>query len=162
MLGSVRPGQTVTVHISFVSLVSHEGVSDTLRLIFPTSIAPRYGAPPGDDTDAPSGPANSSQMSFGLSVEVGANINSISSPSHPITSRLGSSTPEAGEIFDPTTAYISLASATFLQNDIVIIIGCKDLDHQRCVVDDYRCLCAHPCASVQASSSAAIGVLVPR
>lgn len=135
MLGNVRPGQTVTVHISFVSLISHDGVNDRLRLTFPTSIAPRYGSPPGDGAAVLGGPAGFSTMIFSLSVEVGANITSISSPSHPITSQLGSSTREPGDTFNPTTAYISLSSTTFLQNDVVVIISCKTLDRQRCVVE---------------------------
>jgi hypothetical protein len=135
-LGNILPGQTIKVQISFVSVISHEGVNDTLRLTFPTSIAPRYGTPP-ENSSGSTQLALGSSFNFQVSTQVGGNITSIGSPSHPISSQFGSSGPEPGVNFDPSTAFISLTSATFLENDIILVIGCKDLDRQRCVVESY-------------------------
>jgi hypothetical protein len=121
--------------ISFVSLISHEGVNDMLRLTFPTSIAPRYGALPGESFYRAGSLSNASTLEFSLSVEVGATITTINSPSHPISSHLGRSGPEDNSEFDVQKAFISLSSTTFLDKDIVIVLSCRNLDKQRCVVE---------------------------
>jgi hypothetical protein len=124
-----------------VSLISHEGVNDTLRLTFPTSIAPRYGIPPEQSDHRVGSLADASTLEFSLSVEVGATITTINSPSHPISSHLGRSRPaddsksESELEFDVQKAYISLSSTTFLDKDIVIVLSCRNLDKQRCVVE---------------------------
>jgi hypothetical protein len=124
-----------------VSLISHEGVNDTLRLTFPTSIAPRYGIPPEQSDHRVGSLADASTLEFSLSVEVGATITTINSPSHPISSHLGRSRPaddsksESESEFDVQKAYISLSSTTFLDKDIVIVLSCRNLDKQRCVVE---------------------------
>jgi hypothetical protein len=131
----------IPCRISFVSLISHEGVNDTLRLTFPTSIAPRYGIPPEQSDHRVGSLADASTLEFSLSVEVGATITTISSPSHPISSHLGRSRPaddsksESESEFDVQKAYISLSSTTFLDKDIVIVLSCRNLDKQRCVVE---------------------------
>lgn len=135
-LGNVNPGETVTVDIAFVSVVSHEGLNDTLRLTFPTSIAPRYGTAP-EGVLGVSQPSSTSQLVFTVSVEMNANIMSITSPSHPISSQLGTSGPTADDAFDPTKALISFSSTTFLEKDVVLIISCKDMDRPRCVVESH-------------------------
>jgi hypothetical protein len=131
----------IPCRISFVSLISHEGVNDTLRLTFPTSIAPRYGTPPGHSDHRVGSLADASTLEFSLSVEVGATITTINSPSHPISSHLGRSRPvddsksESESEFDVQKAYILLSSTTFLDKDIVIVLSCRNLDKQRCVVE---------------------------
>ncbi|KAG8848711.1 hypothetical protein FRB91_010548 [Serendipita sp. 411] len=48
-LGNIRPKTKISVHISFVSIVPHDGSSpQTLRITMPTAIAPRYGTAPTD------------------------------------------------------------------------------------------------------------------
>jgi hypothetical protein len=136
-LGNVMPDQTATVQISFVSLVSYEGAPDTLRLTFPAYIAPRYGTRPADVPASGSAPFSS--LDFACSVDVGSNITTISSPSHPITSQLGSlGTDSANDNqFDPRKAFITLSSSTFLEKDIVLIINYKDMDRPRCIAESY-------------------------
>jgi hypothetical protein len=108
-----------------------------MRLTFPTSIAPRYGTPPGDSFyRANPNLSQASTLEFSLSVELGATITTINSPSHPISSQLGRSRPE-DEDFDVQKAYISLSSMAFLEKDIVVVLGCRGLDKQRCVVESH-------------------------
>jgi hypothetical protein len=119
-----------------MSLISHEGINDNLRLTFPTSIAPRYGTPPGGSFYQANSLSRSSTLEFSLSVEVGATITTINSPSHPISSQLGRSGPD-DEGFDVQKAYISLSSTGFLDKDIVVVLSCRGLDKQRCIVESY-------------------------
>jgi hypothetical protein len=110
-------------------------------LTFPTTIAPRYGAPPGAQQNSfyqpATSPADASTLDLELSVELGAPIKSIMSPSHPITSALGRATRDehAHEEFDVQKAFISLSSFTFLDRDVVIVLECRGLDKQRCIVE---------------------------
>jgi hypothetical protein len=120
-----------------------QGTLDTLRLTFPTTIAPRYGTPPTEINrfSLPATlPGNASTLHFELSVELGAPIKSITSTSHPISSALGRSSPEDGpnDGFDAQKAFISLSSETFLDKDVVIVLQCNGLDKPRCVVETVR------------------------
>lgn len=136
MLGNVKPGEIVTVHISLVSVVSHEGISDTLRLILPTSTAPRHGMSPEGVRIQKTTPRPVS-FTFSMSIEAGTNISSISSPSHPITSQLGTASENLDEHFDPSKAFILLSSDAFLDQDMVLVLSYKDMDRHRCVVESY-------------------------
>lgn len=138
-LGNVLSGQTVEVQLSFVQTVTHEGgVGDTMRLMFPLTIAPRYGAPPGGDPYRSTAvPATGSTLDFTLSLQMAASITSIASPSHPVSVTIGRLAPEDTGEHDGRLAHVSLATAALLEKDIVLLIGCQGLDRARCVVETF-------------------------
>jgi Ca-activated chloride channel family protein len=88
-VGNIKPGQVVTVRISYVSELP---VTDgTIRLQIPTTVSPRY-APPGSDpvkTDRIT-PPYEAEAPYRLSLKIKAisdNIKSLNSPSHEIVTR---------------------------------------------------------------------------
>ncbi|KAG8798627.1 hypothetical protein FRC17_007371, partial [Serendipita sp. 399] len=133
-LGNIKPNTKISVHITFVSIVPHDGSSpQTLRVTLPTAIAPRYGATP---TNIPWF-ATKSQNRFELSVSIQMNkpITSISSPSHPIGLTLGCHQRELTGDYNPAKAFVYLAAPAMLDEDIVVIISAQGLDTPRCSVE---------------------------
>lgn len=124
--------------ISLSSIIPSEPSLDSFRLTFPTSIAPRYGKPPGGSFyRSATMVSNSSMLEFYLVLEATAHITAVNSPSHPIAAVLGRSTMQDAADFDPTKAFVSLTSPTFLDKDIVIVVSSRGLDKQRCVVETW-------------------------
>ncbi|KAG8787399.1 hypothetical protein FRC20_001949 [Serendipita sp. 405] len=133
-LGNIRPKTKISVHISFVSIVPHDGSSpQTLRITMPTAIAPRYETAP---TDIPWF-GNNVQNRFELSVSVQMNkpITSISSPSHPIGLTLGCHQRELTGDYEPSKAFVHLGTPTMLDQDIVILISAQGMETPRCSVE---------------------------
>ncbi|KAG8840019.1 hypothetical protein FRC20_005835, partial [Serendipita sp. 405] len=133
-LGNIKPRAKISVHISFVSIVPHDGSSpQTLRITMPTAIAPRYGLAP---TNFPWF-GNNAQNRFELSVSVQMNgpITSISSPSHPIGLTLGCHQRELTGDYEPSKAFVYLSTPTMLDRDVVILISAQGLDTPRCSVE---------------------------
>ncbi|KZW04436.1 VIT-domain-containing protein [Exidia glandulosa HHB12029] len=134
-LGNLKPGQKIAVNISYISIVSHEGKLDTLRLTFPTSIAPNYGAPPPSlEKSLRSLRGTSASLELTVSFSMSSNITSVTSQTHPIALSLGTLMPDAGTAFDPTKAHVSLSTSK-LDKDIVVVVKADKLDHPRCVVE---------------------------
>ncbi|KAG8830099.1 hypothetical protein FRC17_005434 [Serendipita sp. 399] len=130
-LGNIKPKTKISVHISFISIVPHDGSSpQTLRITMPTAIAPRYGSPP---TNIPWFRHNT-QNRFELSVSVQMNkaITSVSSPSHPIGLTLGCHQRELTGEYEPSKAFVYLGESTMLDKDIVIVISAQGMDTPRC------------------------------
>ncbi|KZW03696.1 VIT-domain-containing protein [Exidia glandulosa HHB12029] len=154
-LGNLQPGQKIAINISFVSIVSHDGKLDTLRLTFPLSIAPNYGAPPpslAQSFDSIRGTAPA--VEFSVSFAMTSNITSVVSHTHPIALSLGTLFADSGAAFDPTQAHVSLNTSAMLDKDIVVVLKTDRLDYPRCVVER---------SSRQGSASDAIALtLVPR
>ncbi|KAF8510549.1 von Willebrand factor type A domain-containing protein [Hysterangium stoloniferum] len=145
-LGNIHPKSTIEIHISFASVVSHQGDLDTVRLTFPTAIAPKYGAAPNSQLNYMSNVRSwfhplirsfKSALDFSVAVQMTSHIKSINSPSHPIGMKLGESTLEPSTEFDPFKARISLSSPTLLDKDIVIVLSCQGLDKPRCTVESF-------------------------
>ncbi|KAG8807767.1 hypothetical protein FRC17_004274, partial [Serendipita sp. 399] len=136
-LGNIKPKTKISVHISFVSIIPHDGSSpQTLRLTMPTAIAPRYGTPP---PTIPWAHHTNPQNRFELSVSVQMNgkkaITSISSPSHPIGLTLGCHQQDLTGDYDPSKAFVYLGTSTMLDKDIVVVISAQGLDTPRCSVE---------------------------
>jgi hypothetical protein len=130
-----------TVHsISFVQTISHNGTTDSLRLTFPTVIAPRYGTPPGESgpKGGTNGPGSESCLDFSLVLEMAGQITSIASPSeHDIQWNVGYSSPVPPDAWDASRARISLTQSVFLDRDVVLVLGCMGLDKPRCLAETY-------------------------
>lgn len=129
-LGNIQPKSTIDVHISLFSVVEQDGTPDTLRLRFPTTIAPRYGYAPinASGTTPP-------VVKLTLSVTSSAPIQSIKSTSHPIETLMGRTTEFDTAEFDPMQARVTLSSKKFLEADVVVVIRCKGLDRPRCTAE---------------------------
>lgn len=113
------------------SVVEHDGTPDTLRLTFPTSIAPHYGHAPTSIATA------TSVIELTLNVTASAPIQSIKSTSHPIETLMGRTTESDAVDFDPALARVKLSSSQFLHTDVVVAIRCKGLDRPRCTVESF-------------------------
>ncbi|KAF8510551.1 von Willebrand factor type A domain-containing protein [Hysterangium stoloniferum] len=145
-LGNIQPKSTIEIYISFASVVSHHGDLDSLRLTFPTRIAPKSGAAPNSQLNYMSNVRSwshplirsfKSALDFSVAVQMTSHIISINSPSHPIAMKLGESTLEPSTEFDPFRARISLSSPTLLDKNIVIVLSCQGLDKPRCTVESF-------------------------
>ncbi|PVF97081.1 hypothetical protein CPB86DRAFT_735500 [Serendipita vermifera] len=133
-LGNIKPNQKISVHMSLISLVNHDGSSpQALRITMPTSIAPRYGSPP---TNIPWWkPNNHNRFELTVAIQMNKAITSVSSPSHPIGLTLGCAEKELKGDFEPSKAFVYLGESAFLEKDIVIVISSQGLDMPRCSVE---------------------------
>ncbi|KAG8808602.1 hypothetical protein FRC17_003876 [Serendipita sp. 399] len=132
-LGNIKPKTKISVHISFVSIVPHDGSSpQALRITMPTAIAPRYGTPP---TNIPWFHNAQNCFELSVSVQMSKPITSVSSPSHPIGLTLGCHQRELAGDHDPSKAFVYLGESTMLDKDIVIIISAQGLDTPRCSIE---------------------------
>ncbi|KIJ39446.1 hypothetical protein M422DRAFT_210327 [Sphaerobolus stellatus SS14] len=129
-LGNLNPGQTIEVHITFCSIITHDGGLDSLRLTFPTAIAPRYSTSPAIGLTSRN--FNNTFLEFSLAIQLSSPIKSVSSPSHPIAMKFGEHTALPATDFDATKAYVTLSSSLPLEKDIVMLISCVGLDKPRC------------------------------
>lgn len=132
-LGNIKPNTKISVHISFVSIVPHDGSSQTaLRITMPTSIAPRYGVAP---TNIPWARNSSNRFELTVAIQMNKPVTSVSSPSHPIGLTLGCNQKELTGDYEPSKAFVHLADAAFLDKDIVIVVSAQGLDGPRCSVE---------------------------
>lgn len=121
-LGSIKPGEKVVIELTYAQLLSFE--QGRVRLVVPTTIAPRYGNAVTQGRLPPDQAAEASPLTehqFGLSVTIAGPVTHarISSPSHEITQQRG-----AESIGDVVT--VSLRSAAWLDRDFVLLL--EDLD----------------------------------
>lgn len=106
---------------------------DSLRLMFPTAIAPRYGTPPSEIEGLD---ARTSPLELSVSVEMTSRVRSIASPTHPMAATLGASSAKTlNAELDPRKAHVNFSSSTFLDKDIVLVLSCDGLDRPRCTVE---------------------------
>ncbi|GJJ06171.1 hypothetical protein Clacol_000360 [Clathrus columnatus] len=138
--------------------VESNGELDSLRLTFPSIIAPRYGTPPNELLSLASRihPIKTA-LEFSVSVQMTSHIKSITSPSHPISMTLGTSKLDSGDDFDPFKAHVALTSSDHLNKDIVVVITCQGLDRPRCTVESFS-----PEEGAQEFTDAYSLTLVPR
>ncbi|PVF97084.1 VIT-domain-containing protein [Serendipita vermifera] len=133
-LGNIKPNQKISVHISFISIVTHDASSpQTLRITMPTSIAPRYGSPPANIPWWK--PNNHNRFDLTVAIQMNKAITSVSSPSHPIGLTLGCAEKELKGDFEPSKAFVYLGDSAFLEKDIVVVISAQGLDVPRCSVE---------------------------
>ena len=93
-VGNLEPGAEVTIEITYVTLAKREG--DSVRLMLPTTISPRYvpsghpevGEPDGDRVNPPRLPQVPYGFTLDLDVQLGTRIREIESPSHALRTEL--------------------------------------------------------------------------
>ncbi|KAI8800014.1 von Willebrand factor type A domain-containing protein, partial [Cladochytrium replicatum] len=133
-VGNIPPNSKAIVHISYVTELEQDGDNDSLRFLFPASIAPRYGASPIS--------INASDHRLSVTVicamSSGA-ITSISSPSHTIQMFLNQPfETSVSSLPDPRCAKVDLASASpSLEKDFILLISALNLDKPRCVIEPH-------------------------
>ncbi|KAK1658440.1 von Willebrand factor type A domain-containing protein [Colletotrichum godetiae] len=125
-IGNVPAGAEIAIDIEYLGELKHDAEVDGIRFTIPTSVAPRYGAFPGELLAKPTNVSAKDGIRIVVDAEVptGSVIKSIQSPSHPISVSVGStSTMNAN-----ATPSLQLASATLslgtaqLDNDFIIQI----------------------------------------
>ncbi|KAJ0307331.1 hypothetical protein COL5a_000185 [Colletotrichum fioriniae] len=123
-IGNVPAGAQIAVEIEYLGELKHDAEVDGIRFTIPTSIAPRYGAFPGELLAKPTNVSAQDGIRIVVDAQVpaGSFIKSIQSPSHPISVSIGStSTMDAN-----ATPSLQLASATLslgtaqLERDFIV------------------------------------------
>jgi hypothetical protein len=140
-VGNIPAKSSITVTLTYITVLKQDTESNAVRYTLPTTIAPRYG----DPSNTGFSNVKTSNLGFELTIDIKmpSQITSISSPSHPIAMSLTGS----------TTANVALSNTTpSLDKDIVILVTSSDLDTPRCVIE------THPTSS----SKCAMLTLIPR
>ncbi|KIJ39436.1 hypothetical protein M422DRAFT_781016 [Sphaerobolus stellatus SS14] len=141
--GNIHATQSIEINLCFACIISHNSDLDSLHLTLPAQITPRYGNEPGELNDDDSFLAgddavvDNNVLEFSMAVQMSSYIKSITSPSHPIGMKFGTSTEEPSVGFDSFRACISLSSPAFLEKAIVITLTCQDLDKPRCTFESF-------------------------
>jgi von Willebrand factor A domain-containing protein 5 len=140
-VGNIPAKSSITVTLTYITVLKQDTESNAVRYTLPTTIAPRYG------NLSYTGFSNvkTSNMGFELTIDIKmpSQITSVSSPSHPIAMTLTGS----------TTANVTLSNTSpSLNKDIVVLVASNDLDTPRCVIE------THPTSS----SKCAMLTLIPR
>jgi Ca-activated chloride channel family protein len=121
-VGNLKGGQAVTIRLTYVCAL--ERADKSIRVAFPTTIAPRFISSPGTDPLAAIidgdalNPPHVMHVPYGLAMEVevdlGRRLRDVHSPSHPVTVVLK----------DETRAVVTLARGVEEMNrDVVLQLG---------------------------------------
>ena len=124
--------------ISFVSIIQHDGSSpDSLRLMVPITIAPRYGTAPTITATEGTVSSAPNALTLNVSLQMTGAVTSITCPTHPISLTLGSNTSEhaSADNHDPKSAHVLLEAKAFLEADIVLVLNVQGLDKPRCTIE---------------------------
>lgn len=119
-LGSLKPGETAVIELSYAQLLSFE--QGRIRLVVPTTIAPRYGDAVTDgglSPDQVTVPSVLTEHGFNLSIKLCGTVAHarVSSPSHAI-----------GQQREGEAVTVTLQSRAWLDRDFVLLLD--ELPHQ--------------------------------
>ncbi|KAG0593169.1 hypothetical protein KC19_1G308500 [Ceratodon purpureus] len=134
-VGNIPPAKTVVIRISLISVVRQDGEENQVRYVMPTTIAPRYGYAPVDNSNID---ASATVLSVNMGFAMSKEIISIQSPSHTIQVHLGTISSDASstaDSFNPNHARVSLTGDTFLERDLVFVVQARGLDEPRALVE---------------------------
>lgn len=135
-IGNIPPGRELCISITLVSEIKHDAEENQVRVVLPTTIAPRYGCGPESTSNVDS---SASKLSVNISCAMSKPITSIQSPSHTIEVHLGTSATEGASTsplsFEPNRARVSLTADSLLDKDLVIILQSLGLDAPRVLVE---------------------------
>ena len=142
-LGNITVGSKIVVEICYVGELKNDAETDGIRFTIPTAIAPRYGSVQSVSV------AEGVQAieNKGISITVDANmpvdspIQSIQSPSHPISVSLGVLSTAQDENMSMNKASATLSQAeSALGKDFVMIVKVKDLGNPTAVLETHPTL----------------------
>ena len=161
-VGSILPGSTVQLELTYVTELMFEG--DALRFTLPTTVAPRY-APAEDrvgvgrpDSEALN-PPRLTDVPYGLTFQAivtpAAQVRRIESPSHPVAIELG---------VESATVSLSQQNAA-LDRDVILLVGLADATRPHVVLergDDGRVAAAvtmRPTSSIELAEADVVFVV---
>ena len=138
-VGNIPAGAEVVVEITYIGELKHDAEVNGVRFTIPTSIMPRYGSLP---IEFSANSAISRERRLQVTVDVILAqmnvIQSIHSPSHPITVSLGtvSFAPNAHAVMSKASATLSLGNAA-LDKDFIIQVVSKDTGAPTAVLETH-------------------------
>ncbi|KAH0497543.1 hypothetical protein TgHK011_004841 [Trichoderma gracile] len=139
-LGNVPGGcQSVDVEVTYLGELKHDAQVDGLRFTIPTSLAQRYGqhSITGSDAITFQGGKHIS-ITVDVDVSSGSVINSIQSPSHPISVNIGTLSTAASDPPSLQRAHATLAQDTVvLDSDFVLQIVATGLGDPIAVLETH-------------------------
>ncbi|CAG8821228.1 43505_t:CDS:2 [Gigaspora margarita] len=110
-IGNITAGQTVVIRITYITELKHNAETESIRFVFPTIIAPRYGS--SDYT-----PANDRKKLT------------------PDVIHYTEKTYYYLNLLNPDVSKITLAKQiTHLEKDLILVAKSLDLDQQRAIVE---------------------------
>jgi Ca-activated chloride channel family protein len=125
-LGSLKPGEEAVVEITYAQLLSFE--QDRIRLVVPTTIAPRYGdavKQAGLQPDQVEAPDLLAEHRFDLSMTITGSLAQarIGSPTHSVTQQRHQATGvDAGVEAGVQAVTVSLQAQAWLDRDFVLLL----------------------------------------
>ncbi|RIB03892.1 von Willebrand factor type A domain-containing protein [Gigaspora rosea] len=137
-IGNITAGQTVVIRITYVTELKHDAETESIRFVFPTAIAPRYGS--SDYTPANNGKKlipdvvsytekTDYYLKLAITCRMTSAIQSIESPSHHISTELNIDG-------NPNVSKITLAEQiTHLEKDLILVVKSLGLDQPRAFVE---------------------------
>ncbi|KAF1736142.1 von Willebrand factor A domain-containing protein 5A [Beauveria bassiana] len=157
-LGNVGPNEEAKVEITYLGELKHDAEVDGLRYTIPTNIAPRYAD--GLVLPIPDHQANvtTEEASLAVTIDVdlatGAAIESVQSPSHPISVKIGTTSKRPND--DASLQYASASltrSDVQLDKDFIVQVCAKGLGDPSAVLETHATI---------PSRRAIMATLVPR
>ncbi|KAK3311062.1 uncharacterized protein B0T15DRAFT_520285 [Chaetomium strumarium] len=126
MVGNIPANATVKVEVTYVGELKHDAEVDGIRFTLPTHIVPQYGSYPGQLLQYPT-VVSDNQIRIVVDVEMpqGSSIQTVQSPSHPISVTMGNTSTGAasGAEWDLRKALATLAlPTTELGDDFVLLV----------------------------------------
>lgn len=118
-IGKVPARDKAVVHITYLGELKHDAQADGIRFSIPSAIAPRYGnAAPIDQSVLPGHLTeiiNHGKADITVDVEMAkeSKIQTLQSPSHPVTMTLGRTSTASEDLFEP-----NFASATYTTQNL--------------------------------------------
>ncbi|CAG8589419.1 352_t:CDS:2 [Dentiscutata erythropus] len=133
-IGNITAGQTVVIRITYVTELKHDADTESIRFVFPTAIAPRYGSSEYSTSNdgkklVPDVVSYSNKTDYYLKLAIMCRmtsaIQSIESPSHHISSELNIDG-------NPNVSQITLAEQiTYLEKDFILVVKSSGLNQPR-------------------------------
>ncbi|CAG8698136.1 13043_t:CDS:2, partial [Dentiscutata heterogama] len=123
-VGNIMPRQKVEIKIKYVIELQNDAESDSVRLILPATIAPKYGSYYFNrkrDTKI-SDSSDYSPIEFFITCRMSSSINSIKSPSHPDHIFIDDKDNEQG-----ISKVTSNKDLYYLENDFILLIKSQDI-----------------------------------
>lgn len=129
--GNIAPKETVTIELNYLQELKWEEDGQSLRWRIPTVLAPRYNSNPGPEEarKQPNIGNNSTKLNMSLNLTMLQTISQVSSPSHPITVSMDTSTksesPSAQT--EGSCVHVSMAKVNEVpDSDIILNISLKE------------------------------------
>ncbi|KAL1963052.1 hypothetical protein VTN77DRAFT_8698 [Rasamsonia byssochlamydoides] len=135
-LGNIPANGTVTVEIVYIGELKQDAQTNGVRYVLPTVVAPRYGTQRDSsfwsNIWAPRPEKGGIKITLDVSVEKGAVIRGLQSPSHPYQMSLGRTSTMPEGSFEPhlasATASIPARDHVLLEQDFVMLVNAEGQD----------------------------------